>query len=370
MIVKNEEKLLGRCLDSVCPAVDEIVIVDTGSRDRTLKIARRYGAKIYPFRMGDNFLRARNEYLRRASCDWILTLDADEVIARKDLNGLRKLLSNPKVSGYVLPVRNYLQASNLLRRWHPSTGEYPREEIGPGWFHSESLRLFRNQRNFAYQGCLLQPDIRDSILEAGGRIEKCSVTIHHHSYLKYHNFSDIKRKQLRYLRIGLKSLKAYPRNSALLFHLGNILFLYRRDARQAIPYVQKAIRINPKYVRSYWLLSFIYQRQKKYCEAQKVLNKALRADPKEKDLTFYFLGDLYLRMLDLSKASTFLKKSVILNPGNPTAHNALGVVYEMRGDNRGALSEYRESFRLNKKNTYADENIRRIYNALRRHKSD
>jgi len=80
MIVKNEEEFLPGCLDSVKGVVDEIVIVDTGSTDRTVEIARQYGAKVYHYEWNDDFAAARNESLKHATCGWILVLDADETL--------------------------------------------------------------------------------------------------------------------------------------------------------------------------------------------------------------------------------------------------------------------------------------------------
>lgn len=81
MIVKNEEKVLARCLDSVKDKVDEIIIVDTGSTDLTLDIARKYTHNIFYFEWIDDFSAARNESLKHASSEYILVLDADEYLA-------------------------------------------------------------------------------------------------------------------------------------------------------------------------------------------------------------------------------------------------------------------------------------------------
>ncbi|MCR4403067.1 MAG: glycosyltransferase [Firmicutes bacterium] len=78
MIVRDEEEFLPGCLDSVKGVADEIVVVDTGSTDRTMQIAREYGARVYQYEWSDDFAAARNESLKHATCGWILVLDADE----------------------------------------------------------------------------------------------------------------------------------------------------------------------------------------------------------------------------------------------------------------------------------------------------
>lgn len=80
MIVKNEEKVLKRCLDSIKDLVDEIIIVDTGSTDTTKEIARLYTDKIYDFEWVDDFSAARNFSFSKASCDYIYIADADEYL--------------------------------------------------------------------------------------------------------------------------------------------------------------------------------------------------------------------------------------------------------------------------------------------------
>ena len=88
MIVKDEQEWLAQCLESVQGAVDEIIVVDTGSSDRSNDIARQYGARIVPYVWCDDFAAARNAGLEQATGEWILFLDADEALdaeARKQL---------------------------------------------------------------------------------------------------------------------------------------------------------------------------------------------------------------------------------------------------------------------------------------------
>jgi glycosyltransferase involved in cell wall biosynthesis len=80
MIVKNEESLLPQCLQSVNEIVDEMVILDTGSSDRTVEIAREFGCRVHHFEWCNDFSTARNEALKYVQGEWVLVLDADEVL--------------------------------------------------------------------------------------------------------------------------------------------------------------------------------------------------------------------------------------------------------------------------------------------------
>lgn len=92
MIVRNEEEVLGRCLSCVQGIADEIIIVDTGSKDRTREIAASYGAKVFDFEWIDDFAAARNASFDKAEMDYILWLDADDVIDEEN----RRLLIDLK----------------------------------------------------------------------------------------------------------------------------------------------------------------------------------------------------------------------------------------------------------------------------------
>ena len=90
MIVKDEEKVLERCLASVADLMDEIVVVDTGSTDKTKEIAKKYTDKIYDFKWVDDFSAARNFAFSHASKDYVLSMDADEVL--EDLSDTREVV--------------------------------------------------------------------------------------------------------------------------------------------------------------------------------------------------------------------------------------------------------------------------------------
>jgi glycosyltransferase involved in cell wall biosynthesis/cytochrome c-type biogenesis protein CcmH/NrfG len=118
MIVRNEEKYLADALKSVQDVVDEIIVVDTGSTDRTVDIAREYGAKVFFYEWSDDFAAARNESLKHATGDWILQMDADERLDENLKNNIRVfLVDSDRAIRYQVFIRNYMSegdASSIM----------------------------------------------------------------------------------------------------------------------------------------------------------------------------------------------------------------------------------------------------------------
>ncbi len=107
MIVKNEERVLGACLESIVKGVTQLVILDTGSTDGTLDIACQFDPELYQIKWPDSYSEARNVSLRYARRPWIMWIDADDTVDRKSLEAiLRAVINAPKnVGGFVVPVR-------------------------------------------------------------------------------------------------------------------------------------------------------------------------------------------------------------------------------------------------------------------------
>ncbi len=106
MIVKDEARALGRCLGSVHGWVSEMIVVDTGSTDATLDIARSYGATVGHFPWCDDFSAARNAALDLATREWILVLDGDETCFVEDPNALANALQQTRWDGFSLPIKS------------------------------------------------------------------------------------------------------------------------------------------------------------------------------------------------------------------------------------------------------------------------
>ena len=113
MIVKDEEAVLKRCLESVEGIADEIIVVDTGSQDRTKEIAEEIGAKVYRFPWIDDFAAARNFSFSKADMDYCLWLDADDVILPEDRRQLKELKAILEPDADMDTIRLLIRRENL-----------------------------------------------------------------------------------------------------------------------------------------------------------------------------------------------------------------------------------------------------------------
>ena len=133
MIVKNEEANLRECLESVAGVVDEIILVDTGSTDSTIKIAEEFGAKIFYFNWINDFSAARNFALKQSSGDWILYLDADERLDRRSKTELMNLVKRDTLLGVNCLINNV-------------------DEVTGTPIFMKYIRLFHNSENISFSG--------------------------------------------------------------------------------------------------------------------------------------------------------------------------------------------------------------------------
>jgi tetratricopeptide (TPR) repeat protein len=196
MIVRDEERHLGDCLALVRPHVDEIVIVDTGSTDRSIEIARSAGAEVQSLAWTDDFAAARNAALDLARCEWILYIDADERV----VDGLTEADLSAMTDPDVVAARcRFSVHPDLTRYW-----EY---------------RLFRNRPDVRYEGRIhetMVPSLRR--LEAEGHRTICTgMAIDHLGYL-----GDQTAKHHRNLPLLERQVQADPGRPYLWYQLGAV----------------------------------------------------------------------------------------------------------------------------------------------------
>lgn len=212
MIVRNEERHLPGCLFSVRPLADEVVVVDTGSTDRTAEIAASFGAKVSTWQWRDDFAAARNESLRHATGDWILVLDADERVVADDFAELEPLMGAPDVIGVELWLRSELPPGQ------------PAASLATPY-----CRLFRNLSGVRFTG-RIHEQVAPSLRALGGRIIRSEVEILHLGYATPEGKLD------RNLRLLALELEERPGDAFALFNLGLTLAALERweEARDAL----------------------------------------------------------------------------------------------------------------------------------------
>ncbi|MFC6548222.1 glycosyltransferase [Cohnella cellulosilytica] len=258
MIVKNEEQFLERCLKSVNQWVDEMIVVDTGSTDRTKDIARAFTDNIYDFKWINDFAAARNEALKHASGTWILILDADEYMEENDIRGLRDFLAGEKPSSkfvYRVTVRNFMDSSN-----HTGISESP------------ILRIFPNRMGFEYY----RPIHEQIRLSSGSSYEIIALPfqILHSGYLEH--VVAAQNKHDRNMSIFEQMMSRTKLNAYDHSMIGQQLSMMRKS-EEALPHLKIAFengsKSSPWYLNNLWTMLDVYLQSQKYIEAWSLIDE-------------------------------------------------------------------------------------------------
>ncbi len=202
MIVKDEEEMLPRCLAAVRDAVDELVVVDTGSRDRTREIALEFGAKLIDFEWTGSFADARNVSFDAATGDWLMFLDADEVLVEGDGERLRALTG-----------QTWREAHYLLETNH--TGSL---DDGTAVTHN-ALRVFRNRPGLRFEGRIHEQIAHHLPAFLPDRLHVSDVRIDHYGYLGA--VRDSKEKSRRNIELLERQVAEGLDSPFLAFNLGS-----------------------------------------------------------------------------------------------------------------------------------------------------
>lgn len=279
MIVKDEEKYLPRCLGSIKPVVDEMIIVDTGSIDRTKDIAKLFGAKVYDFEWNDDFSEARNFSLSKAAGEWIFVLDADEVVSPIDYGELKDLITRAEKFpvAYSITTRNYVRPINVLK-WVANDGKYREEEAGTGWYPSPKIRLFNNDPRMRFQGRVHEV-IEPSLKKTGISPTPCSVPVHH--YGKLIDARNISKGEEYYL-LGKKKIEERGGDFKSLIELATQAGELKRHD-EAVELWQQVIGLKSDMPVAYLNMSTAYMEIGDYAAGLEASKNALNLDPELKE---------------------------------------------------------------------------------------
>lgn len=225
MIVRDEEEMLPRTLEAARPAVDEIIVVDTGSIDRTMEIARSFGATVIEREWTGSFSDARNASLEAATGDWFLYLDADEVLVAEDVAKLRALLGHTWREAFFLHETNF-------------TGV---DESGLSVVHS-ALRLMRNRPEYRFSGRLHEQIAYHLPAYLPERLAHSPVRVNHYGYLGVVRESkDKARRNLELLLAQQRETPPEALNAFFHYNLGSEYFAVG-DVQKAVAEFELALR--------------------------------------------------------------------------------------------------------------------------------
>ncbi len=313
MIVRDNARTIGPCLESIRPWVDEMIVVDTGSVDETPRIVESFGAKLYHFPWCDDFSAARNESLRHATGDWLFWMDSDDTIPAECGHGLRQLVerqNDPSIVAYVMQVH--------------CLGSLEEEQAGMGLEAVDHVKLFRNLPELRFDG-RMHEQILTAINRMNGGIAATKLHV-------VHSGSDRSpagqaRKLERDMRLLLLELAERPEHPFTLFNLGMTQLHLNRSA-DAADYLRRSLAVSPPsnshVKKAFALLALAEMQQGRREEALAACRQGLKFQPHDVELRFREAGalqelgrlaearDAYMALLDDGASGAFQFSSINL----------------------------------------------------------
>ncbi len=336
MIVRDEERTLHRCLQSVHDLFDEIVVVDTGSKDRTREIALQFAARVIECPWADDFAAARNVSLANASGDYVFWLDADDVIdptEKKKLELLLKGLRADSTTAYVMRCAS--------------------DRDGDAPLVVDHIRLFPLVEGVRWT-YRVHEQILPSLLKAQISTGWTDITVRH---LGYKDANQKAQKRQRDWNILLGELASFPKDSFVLFNLGMISF-ERQHWQEALGYFSQSFAntsdspgLDSLRRKLFGMLAWTYQLLGNLQESLRTCNKGLAVDSEDAELLFRkavvyrYLGSTmeaemcWRRILDLGRPEKFCSIDQGIY-GQLTRRN-LAIIAGERGDRTEAQAQWR-----------------------------
>ena len=237
VIVRDEERRIPGLLENISKFSDEIIVVDTGSKDGTIQLLSQHPkVNLFHFEWCDDFAKARNYSLEQATCEWILVLDADELIDNPE--ALASDIKLSLVDGYYLTCKS-LQPEGALTKY---------EEVFV-------CRLFKNKSNHRYVGRIHEL-VAPSIVSGGGKMTYSKANIIHSGYQGSLVQGGVTRRE-RNKKILVDILKEFPNDEYYLYHLG--LTIRFEEPSEAYELFVRAIELGGKSMAPH-LLEEMYMR--------------------------------------------------------------------------------------------------------------
>ncbi|MBI4266122.1 MAG: tetratricopeptide repeat protein [Acidobacteria bacterium] len=322
MIVRNEEAHLSRCLDSVRDLVDDIVVVDTGSTDRTAAIAREHGAHVYSFTWCDDFSQARNYSLEQATGDWILVLDADESIARRDHVAIRALLARDDLNAVTSVQRHYFSSGTVVG-WQPGPGGYEEGAPYPGFVDVVCRRLFRNRPWLRFENRVHEEPVSTDPSRPLAQIHGRWV-IHHYGKLGDQDLLHAKGEA--YLRMGLRKVEDAPADPQAHYELG---IQYRELERpaDALECFTRATALVPGFRDTMLRIGLCQFDLGQHNKALNALRLASRTLPHMAGEVNLASGNVHCAMQDFTAAERAFRRALASHPGLSAASINLARIY-------------------------------------------
>ncbi|PNQ82638.1 glycosyltransferase family 2 protein [Paenibacillus sp. F4] len=335
MIVKNESKTLGRCLDSVANLVDEIIIVDTGSTDSTKRIASEFNAKIFDYEWTDDFAAARNFALEKSTGDWNLVLDADEYISNECGEAIHNFIMSSSAIGKIKRIDMFLNDEELnfeqiyISRLFPSTCRYtgriheqissnlPRVIIDVEIKHDGYVDQTKSDRNIPILLQIIDDNPNDPYYQYQIAKEYRGLKNHEQAYI--------------YLRRAY-SLMTRNENYAPSIVVN---FLY---AIIASGHLMEGLHIIEKEQ------NFLWDYPDFHFVSALFLLELISEEPRDYMHLIPFIEKFYLRALDIGETGA---EGSVIGTGSFAAHHNLGVFYETTGDITRARKHYLEAAEYN-----------------------
>lgn len=213
MIAKNEENNIGEAIRSVKNMADEVLVLDTGSTDKTIEAAQKAGAICLNYLIpeeGFRFDHAKNTICSFAKYRWIFVLDADEIVSESSIESIRKELKSPSADAYTVLQKNVSKTNRVNRSVVAENSERRYMNGGKYYETVPIIRLFRNEFGFEHRGAVHE-EILNSILERGCKVKDFfDVQIYNTGGLD--EGKEEKFRRGLYLKLGERKIKDVPDN--------------------------------------------------------------------------------------------------------------------------------------------------------------